>query len=139
LWSAAGGLPGIGLIAIAYFFPAILLFLIGPNYANLHYELLVGTIGMAASASVANAWQLLAHRGWNHWAWLQVPVVLVWCVSAPLLLDLTRLDQVLWFQAGFPLGLCVVIMIELIAARYRGDLFNTSIIEHKIDSPKEPK
>lgn len=127
LWSAAGGLPGLGLIVIAYFSPAILLFLIGPNYANLHYELLVGTIGMAASAAVANAWQLLAHRGWNHWAWLQVPVVLTWCATAPLFLDLTRLDQVLWFQAGFPLGLFVVMIVELIAARCRGDLSNTTI------------
>jgi hypothetical protein len=127
LWSAVGGLPGFGLVVIAYFFPALLLFLIGPHYANLHYELLIGTLGMAAAAAVANAWKLLAHRGWNHRAWLQVPVVLIWCVTAPLFLDLTKLDQVLWFQAGFPLGLCVVIFFELIAAHYRGDLSNTAI------------
>ncbi|MEI6335441.1 MAG: hypothetical protein WCS87_12840 [Methylococcaceae bacterium] len=129
LWSVAGGLPGLGLIVIAYFFPIILLFLIGPHYASLHYELLIGTIGMAASAAIGSAWLLLAHRGWNHWAWLQVPVVLTWCVTAPLFLDLTRLDQVLWFQAGFPLGLLVVIVVELMAARYRGDLSNTVLSE----------
>ncbi|WP_262964947.1 hypothetical protein [Methylobacter psychrophilus] len=127
LWSAVGGLPGFGLVVIAYFSPAMLLFLIGPHYANLHYELLIGTLGMAAAAAVANAWKLLAHRGWNHRAWLQVPVVLIWCVTAPLFLDLTKLDQVLWFQAGFPLGLCVVIFFELIAAHYRGDLSNMAI------------
>lgn len=137
LWSAVGGLPGLGLIVMAYFFPAILLFLIGPNYANLHYELLVGAMGMAASAAVANAWQLLAHRGWNHWAWLQVPVVLIWCATAPLFLDLTQLDQVLWFQAGFPLGLFVVMIVELIAARCRGDFSNTAMIEERTDFPEE--
>lgn len=137
LWSAAGGLPGLGLIAMAYFFPTLLLFLIGPHYANLHYELLVGTLGMAASAAVANAWQLLAHRGWNHWAWLQVPVVLIWCSTAPLFLDLTRLDQVLWFQAGFPLGLFVVMIVELIAARFRGDLSNTTLITERTASSEE--
>jgi hypothetical protein len=137
LWSAAGGLPGLGLIAVAYFFPAMLLFLIGPNYANLHYELLIGTFGMATSSSVANAWHLLAHRGWNYWAWLQVPVVLIWCITASLFFDLTRLDQVLWFQAGFPLGLFVVIIIELTAARCRGDLFNTHIIEQISAFPEE--
>ncbi len=131
LWSAVGGLPGFGLIIIAYFFPAVLLFLIGPSYANLHYELLVGTIGMASSAAIANSWQLLAHRGWNHLAWLQVPVVLTWCTATPLLLDLTKLDQVLWFQAGFPLGICVVIFFELIAANKRGDLLDIVEIENK--------
>lgn len=135
LWSAVAGLPGLGLIGMAYFFPAILLFLIGPNYASLHYELLVATIGMTASAAVANAWHLLAHRGWNHWAWLQVPVVLLWCATAPLLLDLTRLDQVLWFQAGFPLGLLVVLIVELIAAYYRGDLSNTTMIKKAANLP----
>jgi hypothetical protein len=137
LWSAAGGLPGLGLIAMAYFFPAILLLLIGPLYADLHYELLVAAISMTASAAVGNAWQLLAHRGWNHWAWLQVPVVLIWCATAPLFLDLTRLDQVIWFQTGFPLGLSVVMLVELSAARCRGDLSNTPITEQKTLSPKE--
>lgn len=122
IWSLAGGLPGMGLVVVAYLFPDALLFLIGPNYENLQYELLVCTIGVAASVLVANAWQLIAHRGWNHWAWLQVPIVLIWCGVSPLFLDLTRLDHLLWFQAGFPLGLFVVLFAEWAAVRRRGDL-----------------
>lgn len=124
IWSIMGGLPGLGLVALAYFTPSLLLILIGPNYSDLHYELVVAAVGMSANAAINNAWQLIAHRGWNHWAWLQVPIVLIWIVIAPFALDLTLLDQVLWFHAGFPLGLFLAMIVELIAARNRGEFSN---------------
>lgn len=123
-WSIAGGVPGVALVVSAYFFPDLLLMLIGPNYSNLQYELLICTIGVAATVCTRNAWELVAHRGWNYWAWLQIPVVLIWCATAPFFLDLSRLDQVLWFQAGFALGLLAVVIVELYAARRRGELYS---------------
>ena len=135
LWSAVGGLPGLGLVVMAYFLPDLLLLLIGPLYANLHYELLVCAISISTNAAITNSWQLLAHRGWNHWAWLQIPVVLIWCVIAPFYLDLTKLDQVIWFQAGFSLGLLIAIIVEVIAAGCRGNLSSSPLIKQNIDLP----
>ncbi|WP_054759514.1 hypothetical protein [Methylomonas koyamae] len=122
LWSIFGGAPGLVLVLVAYWYPAVLLFLIGPNYSELTYEVFIFSIGSAFSAAIANSWQLVANKGWNYWAWLQVPVFIAWCAIVPLYLDMKRLDHLLWFQAGFPIGLMVALIVELIAARLRGEL-----------------
>lgn len=117
--SVIGALPGIGLVLVAWLFPALVLFFIGPHYAHLTHEVLASSANAAATVAAYNAWQLLANRGWNHWSWLQVPIVLGWCLLGPKLFDFATLSGVLWFRAGFPLGLGVAVLVELYAA-WRG-------------------
>ncbi|MBA4155573.1 MAG: hypothetical protein CTY18_04145 [Methylomonas sp.] len=130
LWSFACSLPGLSLVLICYFFPDLLLLLIGPNYANLQYELFIAAIGTAVNSAVSISLQLIAHRGWNHYAWIQIPVVLVWCATAPFFLNLRDLDQVLWFNTGLTSGTFCAIFFEIIAAKYRGDLKNKQREKH---------
>jgi hypothetical protein len=117
--TALGALPGLGLVLLAWLFPSVLLFFVGPHYAALHHEVLASAVSAGATTMIYNAWQLLANRGWNRWAWVQVPVVLGWCLAAPALFDLAHLDGVLWFRAGLPLGLGVAVGVEVYAA-WRG-------------------
>lgn len=121
-WWGLSLLPSVILLVTAWLAPQVLLWLVGPNYSSLTRELLVCVLGVAATNAAAMACQLAAHRGWNRWAWLQVPVVLVWCAIAPMLLNLTQLYDLLWFQMGFAVGVAVGCLAELKAAQRRGDL-----------------
>lgn len=122
IWTTLGALPGLGLVVVTWLFPALVLFFIGPHYYGLNHEVLASAVSAAATSVAYNAWQLLANRGWNHWAWVQVPVVLAWCMAAPALFHLGTLSGVLWFRAGFPLGLFAVVGVELHAAWRAGRL-----------------
>ncbi len=119
-WAALGAMPGFALVLLTWLFPSLVLFFIGPHYYGLQHEVLASAVSAAATAATYNAWQLLANRGWNHWSWVQVPVVIAWCLAAPLLFHLDRLDGVLWFRAGFPLGLAGAVGVELLAAHRQG-------------------
>lgn len=122
LWSFPSILLGLSLVIISYFFPDLLLLLIGPHYSNLQYELFVASIGIALNSAIGVSLQLIAHHGWNYFAWTQIPIVLIWCAVAPFFLNLSNLDQILWFNAGLNSGAFCAIFIELIAAKNRGDL-----------------
>ncbi len=112
--------PGLMLVVVAMLSPAVLLWLVGANYADLGEELVVCTLATALSSTAGIAWNLVAHRGWNHWAWLQIPVGLVWCTVAPQFLDLGSILGALWLQAGFSFGLIFAMFIDIASAYRRG-------------------
>ncbi|MHA7684395.1 hypothetical protein [Cupriavidus sp. PET2-C1] len=121
-WVALACLPAAALVLLAATWPGLLLWLVGPNYASLGAELMIACLGAGVASVVGIAWQLLANRGLNHFAFVQVPVVLAWCAAAPRFLDLTTLDGVLWFQLGLSSGLAAAIVCELTAAVRAGRL-----------------
>ncbi|MGO4325705.1 hypothetical protein AB4Z48_00010 [Cupriavidus sp. 2TAF22] len=121
-WVALACLPAAALVLLAILWPGLLLWLVGPNYAALHAELVVACLGSGFASVVGIAWQLLANRGLNHFAFVQVPVVAAWCALAPRLLDLTTLDGVLWFQLGLSSGLAAAIVCEIAGAVRAGRL-----------------
>lgn len=106
-------LPGVALILTAAAFPEKLLLLIGPSYSNLDSEILVQAIVTAISSLTASAWSLLAHRGLAKWSWIQIPVGVTWCLSAPMVLDLSTINGALILKGGFSIGLIAAIAIEL--------------------------
>jgi len=114
--------PGLVLIAVALIFPSWLLFFIGPNYSSLDHQLLVCATTAAITHSSGIAWNLVAHRGWNKWVWVQIPVGFVWCGLAPIFLDLGSIEGALWFQCGFSGGLIIATLLDLFDAYQRGDL-----------------
>lgn len=118
-WSLVGLVPSLGLVAIAAFAPRVLLLLIGPNYANLQHEVFIASISSALWMFANTTWRLVANRGWNRWVLLQVPVFVLWCVSAPTFLKLSTLEGVLWFQLGFPLAILVATGADLFTAYRR--------------------
>ncbi|WP_420997515.1 hypothetical protein ACKI2N_020185 [Cupriavidus sp. 30B13] len=121
-WVVLACLPAAALVVLALAWPGLLLWLVGPNYATLHAELVVACLGTGLASVVGTAWQLLANRGLNHFAFVQVPVVVAWCALAPRLLDLATLDGVLWFQVGLSSGLAASIVCEIAGAVRAGRL-----------------
>ena len=114
--------PAFALVMLSWLAPGPVLMLIGGNYGGLEHELVIATLNAALFNTMGIAWNLLAHRGLNHFAWLQIPVGLAWCAAAPFLFDLTHLSGALWLQAGFSLGYLVAICAEIIFATRRGKL-----------------
>lgn len=127
-WLALGSLPACALVLLAWLWPSLLLRLVGSNYAHLEVELLIVCLGAGACNIIGTAWELLANRGLNHFNYMQVPVVIAWCLAAPHLLDLSTLDGVLWFEAGLVLGLGVAVLCELAGAIRAGRLLPPPVV-----------
>lgn len=121
-WSLVGLLPGAAMVLVAKFLPGVLLWLVGPNYANLQTEVFVATLGSALVLFAGTLWRLAANRGWNRWVLLQIPVFALWCAVTPFVLDFSKLIDVLWFQLGFPLALIAATAMDLWSAWRRGEL-----------------
>jgi len=96
--------PGLLLIGCALAAPWALLWLIGPHYAHLGGTLLVCAVTTALSSVIGIAWSLVAHRGWNRFTWLQIPIGVAWCAMAPLFLKVGTIEGALWLQCGFAIG-----------------------------------
>jgi O-antigen/teichoic acid export membrane protein len=120
--------PSVGLILISAFFPSWLLWLIGSNYASLSTELLACSIATALNSVAGIAWTLVAHRGWNYWAWLQIPIGLIWCGLAARFINLGSIEGAFWIQAGFSIGLVSATLADLLRAYRRGEIYPSKII-----------
>lgn len=122
LYSSLCTLPSVFLVTLSWAFPEYLLLLVGSKYAGLEHELFIAMLNAAMLSSTSVAWNLLAHRGLNSFAWLQIPVGVGWCLLAPLFLDVTKLSGALWLQAGFSLGYLTSIVADVLAARRRREI-----------------
>jgi hypothetical protein len=121
-WLLLASLPACALVLLAWLWPGLLLLLIGSHYAGLDLELLIACLGAGAYSIAGIAWELLANRGLNHFNFMQVPVVIAWCLAAPHLLNLSTLEGVLWFDAGLASGLATAVLCELAGAIRAGRL-----------------
>jgi hypothetical protein len=119
---AVCSVPGIVLVLASLVLPGPLLWLIGPHYAGLDKELVVSAVVAAFSSTARIAWILVAHRGWNRWAWLQIPIALGWCAIETNVSDVGSIIGALWLQGGFSLGLIVAALADLTSANRRGIL-----------------
>ncbi|MEP4035597.1 hypothetical protein [Pseudophaeobacter sp.] len=112
--------PGLFLVATALVFPAGLLWLVGPNYADLHTEIVLACI-MAMLIRTAGALRgLVSHRGWLTYNWLSIPINLAWIAAAPFVFDLGTISGALMFQMGFSLGTITSALVDFAVARKRG-------------------
>jgi len=109
--------PGAVLVIVALFFPWILLWLVGPNYAGFETEIVIAAVVLMLSRGARTAWNLVAHRGWVRFSWVQIPVGLAGCAIAPFFLDLGTVEGALLLQLSFTLGLVVAAVLDFISAR----------------------
>lgn len=98
-------LPPIALIAIAYAFPEMLLWLIGENYAHLHQELLIAAFVFAFVSIVNIFWNLVAHKGMHQWTWVQIPIGIIWAAAAIWFMELSTTTSALILQGGFSVAM----------------------------------
>lgn len=113
-------IPGITLVLMSLVVPSALLWLIGPNYSGLHEELVIGAVVGAFNSTAGIAWSLVAHRGWNRWAWLQIPIGFGWCAVAPEVLDVGSITGALLLGGGFSIGVIVAALADVVTGLRRG-------------------
>lgn len=111
--------PAILLVAAAYIAPSSLLLIVGNNYSHLHEAVRLSAGAAALSMIGGTAWGLLAHRGWNHWSWLQIPVNLAWIAATFAMFPVGNLQFLLILQYGPGVALIVSALADLIAGNRR--------------------
>jgi O-antigen/teichoic acid export membrane protein len=96
-WQILGGHAVLALIllALAGFFPDVLLWVLGPKYANLKHELLLMVLSAVLFSILACMWQLNVARGWIVSPWLMIPIGIVLQVILIILLDVSQVRGVL--------------------------------------------
>lgn len=117
-------IPGFMLLSLAVIFPQILLWIVGPNYANLNNELIIAVSVAVFLRGTHTAWALLAHRGWVKFSWVQIPVGLSLCLISPLVLDLSKLSDALLLQLAFGIGVLCATSFDFYFA-YKNRRLNT--------------
>ncbi|SPP97727.1 hypothetical protein [Bradyrhizobium vignae] len=120
-WILIGLLPSAALLLSSLIAPSAFLWLIGPQYGALKSELVICALGVAANSVGSIALQLIGHRGWNIWAWLQIPTTLAWCLIGLTVFDFSKITGVLWLQVGFALGPLSAFAGDILAAHRRGE------------------
>lgn len=119
---AAGSLPGLGLLALALTAPQVLLFFVGPAYADQTWPLLVCAAMVAFTNAVEVALAMVAHRGWNRWGWVRIVIGLVWIGVAPQFIPVHTTAGGYMLVAGFSVGTLIAVVLELRSAQGRGEI-----------------
>lgn len=114
--------PSIALVLAALVVPHALLWIVGPNYADQIAAVRVCALTSGFTSVVGAAWSLAAHRGWNHWTQLQIPVGIIWGIAATQFLDLGTVVGGLWLTGGFSIGLLAATIADLVRAHRTGVL-----------------
>jgi hypothetical protein len=117
-----GSIPAFGLVAACIVAPHLVLILLGPAYASQVSPLIVFAVCSLITNFVQIVWSLSAHRGWNQWSWLRIPIGLVWCVVAPFVIPVGTASGAFVFFAGFSVGTGIALAIDLYTVRRRGEI-----------------
>lgn len=88
---------GLSLIAAAALFPDQILWILGSKYAHLKHELLLMMIMAALSNVIAAMWSLNSTKAWIRYSWLYVPTTVLTQCALLIVLDMSRVQNVLWF------------------------------------------
>jgi O-antigen/teichoic acid export membrane protein len=83
------------LVFIVYLLPSQILWVIGPNYAGLEYEILLAVIGSCLSTFAGIAFWLYSSRGWVLNPSFSIPLSILTLIGAILLTDVSTLEGVL--------------------------------------------
>lgn len=113
--------PAVALALLAWLEPQYLLFFIGDQYADQAWPLLVCALTLIAMGIANTLWAVVAHRGWNRWAWLRLPIGGLWCFAGPAVLPLDSAASTYLFYCGFSLGTFIAALADLVDARRRGE------------------
>jgi len=95
------------IVLIVYFFPAPILWILGEDYTDLNYELLLSTIGSCISLLSAIAFALYSSRGWALSPIVLITINLIGIIVFASILDLSNLEGVLFFNIA--LGLVALV------------------------------
>ncbi|PWQ98712.1 hypothetical protein [Leucothrix arctica] len=99
--------PGLFLLCISVFYPDMLLWLIGPNYSNMHNEIIWAVFATLISVTSGVFRNLVSSRGKMKYNFLQIPLGFLWVGIAVFLIDLSTIIGAFQLQIGF--AICAII------------------------------
>jgi O-antigen/teichoic acid export membrane protein len=119
--AAVGGI-GLAFIALAWVFPEAFLWILGPKYAGLHYEVLLVMIGSAFRLVAGLAAAINGSRRFNYWWHNFSTIVLTLAVQGIFLWksDLGSVQAVLWFGIASSAASMVVNLLCAVYGFVRG-------------------
>ena len=117
-----GSLPAMALLALVLAAPQAILFVLGDAYKDQAYPLIVYAIVLNVLIAVDVAWRLVSHRGWNRWAWLRIPIGVVWIVVAPWFVPVDTAAGAYIFVGGFSVGTVFALLVDLWHSRRKGEI-----------------
>ena len=85
-------------IVITYLFPNQILWILGGDYKDLQFELVLCIIGACVGVSADIAFGLLSSRGWMYNPILYISVNILSIIALALMLDITTLRGALWMN-----------------------------------------
>jgi len=85
-------------IGVTYLFPNQILWILGGDYKNLQYELILCIVGACLGVLADIAFGLLSSRGWMYNPILYISVNILSIIALALLLDITTLRGALWMN-----------------------------------------
>ncbi len=83
------------IVSMVYLFPNQILWVIGPNYSGLEYEIVLAVIGSCLSTFAGITFSLYSSRGWVLNPLVSIPLSLISLVAAIILTDVSTLRGVL--------------------------------------------
>jgi O-antigen/teichoic acid export membrane protein len=85
-------------VVLTYVFPNQILWILGGDYKDLQYELILCIIGACLGVSADIAFGLLSSRGWMYNPILYIAVNILSIIALALILDITTLRGALWMN-----------------------------------------
>lgn len=111
----AAALPGLLFIAVTYFYPQAVLWLIGDNYAQLQVEV-IWAVSVSVAIRLATTYRnLVGSRGWIRFNLMQIPLFFLWICLAILMLDVSSLVGAFQLQLGFAAIICIAATVDFTA------------------------
>jgi hypothetical protein len=109
-------LPCLFLIVLTYTYPNAMLWLIGENYAELKVEVL-WAVSVSAAMRLATIYRnLIGSRGWIRLNLLQIPLFIIWIITATFILNISTIVGAFQLQLGFAAIIAIAASVDLIAA-----------------------
>jgi O-antigen/teichoic acid export membrane protein len=113
-----GGGVGLAVVALAFVGAPLFLGLLGPKYQGLHYEFLILVIVTVSQFACNCIGVVLTAKGWVSFLWIQPILSIAATIVGCLMLDLSKLSQVLWLGA-FPVPFVIALYVALAIAGFR--------------------
>lgn len=88
------------MIMLAGFFPQPIIWILGPKYGHLQFELILTVLSAALSVVAGHIWSLNASRGWIPKPWKYIPLLVGLQVLLMYWVGMTTVKEVLWVNIG---------------------------------------
>jgi O-antigen/teichoic acid export membrane protein len=87
------------LFLFALLFPRLLLLILGTSYAGLDHIVKWSVLAALINSLTGTVWNLNASKGWVHWAWITIPLIVTTQIVVGFTVDLTSVRGAIMLSA----------------------------------------